>query len=136
MLSYHSDMDIDTNPFELGLDRLVDLEMEAEFVGKTALRDIKSKGVSRLQVGLEIEGEPLSGPNNEFWPVLRSGSPAGRVTSAIYSPRLRANIALAMVQIEYSAVGTRFEVEMPSGIRLAKVVPKPFFDPGKKLPQG
>ena len=33
MLSYHADMDINTNPFELRLDRLVDLEIDADFVG-------------------------------------------------------------------------------------------------------
>ncbi len=41
MLSYHADMDITTNPFELGLDRFVNLDMDADFVGKDALRQIK-----------------------------------------------------------------------------------------------
>ena len=133
MLSYHSDMDIHTNPFELGLARLVDLDMEADFVGKAALNRIAQAGVSRLQVGLEIEGEPLPGPNTEYWPVSQSGNRLGQVTSAIHSPRLEANIALAMMQIEHSAVGTRVEVETPTGIRPARVVPKPFYDPGKNL---
>jgi len=34
MLSYHADADINTNPFELGLDRLVNLDIEADFIGK------------------------------------------------------------------------------------------------------
>lgn len=135
MLSYHSDMDIDTNPFELGLGRLVDLEMEAEFVGKAALKTIAQKGVSRLQVGLEIEGDPLPGPNTEFWPIMLAGERVGQVTSAIYSPRLQSNIALAMVQIEHSSIGTRVEIGMSSGSRSAKVVPKPFYDPKKNLPK-
>ena len=50
MLSYHADMDSHTNPFELGLDRLVDLEMEADFIGKAALTKIAEQGVSRKQV--------------------------------------------------------------------------------------
>jgi glycine cleavage system aminomethyltransferase T len=44
MLSYHADADIHTNPFELGLDRLVNLDMEADFIGKAALRRIKEDG--------------------------------------------------------------------------------------------
>ncbi|MBT8434496.1 MAG: glycine cleavage system protein T [Gammaproteobacteria bacterium] len=136
MLSYHSDMDSTTNPFELGLDRLVDLEMEADFIGKAALTRISREGVSRLQVGLEIDGEPLSGPNTEYWPVTLSGEFVGQVTSAIYSPRLEANIALAMIRIEHSASDTRVEVGMPSASRAARVVPKPFYDPGKNLPNG
>ncbi len=136
MLSYHADMDIHTNPFELGLERLVDLEMEADFVGKAALTRIAAEGVKRLQVGLEIDGEPLPGPNTEFWPITLSGDHAGRVTSAVYSPRLEANIALAMIGIEHSAIGTRVEVELPSGSRGARIVPKPFYDPGKNLAKG
>ena len=46
MLSYHSDMDMDTNPFELGLGRLVDLDMEADYIGKAALRRIAREGIS------------------------------------------------------------------------------------------
>ena len=135
MLSYHADMNMDTNPFELGLDRLVDLDMEADFIGKAALARIAREGVSRLQVGLEIEGEPLPGPNTEYWPITRSGERVGQVTSAVYSPRLEANIALAMVNLGNSALDTRVEVTMPSGSRSAKVVPKPFYDPRKNLPK-
>ena len=41
MLSYHADADINTNPYELGLDRLVNLNIEANFVGKDALKKRK-----------------------------------------------------------------------------------------------
>ena len=133
MLSYHSDMDIHTNPFELGLDRLVDLEMEAEFIGKVALAKIAQQGVTRRQVGIEIDGAPLIGPNNEYWPVMVSDIQVGRVTSAIYSPRLERNIALAMVAIEHSAIDSRAEIVLPLEHRTGKVVPKPFYDPSKNL---
>jgi len=52
MLSYHADADITTNPFELGLDRLVNLEIDAPFIGKDALRRIKETGVSRSRKSL------------------------------------------------------------------------------------
>lgn len=135
MLSYHSDMDINTNPFELGLGRLVDLEMEANYVGKASLNRIALDGVSRLQVGLEISGDPLPGPNNEFWPVSVSGKCVGQVTSAVYSPRLQSNIALAMLELEHSKVDARLEVEILSANRNARVVPKPFYDSAKNLPK-
>ena len=41
MLSYHADADINTNPYELGLNRLVDTDIEANFIGKDALINIK-----------------------------------------------------------------------------------------------
>jgi aminomethyltransferase len=133
MLSYHADADIHTNPFELGLDRLVDLEMEAEFIGKAALKRIRDEGVRRCQVGLVIDGAPLKGPNTTFWQVTRDGAPVGKVTSAIHSPRLGRNIALAMVAVDQSAVGTQVEVVLPSGPAVATVVDRPFHDPKKTL---
>ncbi len=133
MLSYHADADIHTNPFELGLDRLVNLEMEAEFIGKAALRRIREAGVSRRQVGLEIGGAPLAGPNTRAWPVVRGGARIGEVTSAVHSPRLEKNIALAMVPAGDAEPGSEFAVEMPAGTAPATVVARPFFDPGKQI---
>ena len=136
MLSYHADADINTNPYELGLDRLVNLDMEADFIGKAALRRIRDGGVTRKQVGLRIEGSPLKGPNTRFWPISQDGTTIGKVTSAIYSPRLEQNIALAMIAVECAAIGTEVEIAMPSGLARAIVVERPFYDPGKKLASG
>ena len=107
MLSYHADADINTNPFELGLDRLVNLESDVNFIGKEALKKIKKEGIKRIQVGLEIDCEPLSGPNTIFWPILNNDLKIGKVTSAVYSPRLKKNIALAMIDIQHSKLDTK-----------------------------
>ena len=133
MLSYHADADINTNPFELGMDRLVNLDMEADFIGKAALRRIRETGVSRKQVGLFIEGPPLEGPNTTFWAVSKQGRHVGQVTSAVYSPRLEQNIALAMVAAHCAETGAVVEVAMPHGSFRARVVERPFFDPKKTL---
>ena len=132
MLSYHADADINTNPFELGLDRLVNLDIEANFIGKDSLALISKNGVNRKQVGLRIEGKPLSGPNTTFWPIIESKKVVGKVTSAIYSPRLKQNIALAMVYSKYSKLGTELKVCMRSKQQKAIVVQTPFYDPKKK----
>ena len=133
MLSYHADMDINTNPFELGLDRLVNLEGKEDFVGKTALKEIKEKGVSRKQVGLIIEGQPLSGPNTRFWEIKYDEKIVGKVTSAVYSPRLKQNIALAMISADLTTIGTEVKVNTYAGTLGAMVVEKPFFDPKKLI---
>lgn len=136
MLSYHADADINTNPYELGMERLVDLDTEAEFIGKAALQRIRENGVSRKQVGLSIECAPLKGPNTRFWAINKNGENIGKVTSAIYSPRLEKNIALAMVSVDCSEIGTAVDVAMPAGSVPATVVEKPFFDPKKKIAAG
>ncbi|MEM7168608.1 MAG: glycine cleavage T C-terminal barrel domain-containing protein [Pseudomonadota bacterium] len=133
MLSYHADMDLQTNPFELGLGRLIDLDIEAPFIGKKALQRLHHTGTSRCLVGLEIDGDPLARPNEKHWPLDANGEPVGIATSAVYSPRLRKNIALAMVNNEYKALGVGLSVHADGMDRNAIVVEKPFFDPKKSI---
>ena len=133
MLSYHADMDIQTNPFELGLDRLVSLDAPHDFIGKAALQQINLQGISRKQIGLNIDGERLSGPNTRFWPLQAAGTEVGKVTSAVFSPRLNQNIALAMVTVGVAEIGTVLTATTSTGIRTATVVEKPFIDPRKQI---
>ena len=133
MLSYHADADINTNPYELGLDRLVNLNIEANFIGKDALKKINNNGIKRKQVGITINCEPIKGPNTTLWPLIKNDKIVGKITSAVYSPRLKKNIALAMISVENSKIGTDLEVEMFSKKNKAIVVEKPFYDPKKKI---
>ena len=133
MLSYHADADINTNPFELGLDRLVNLDNDNKFIGKDALIKIKEKGIKRKQIGLVIDCDPLEGPNTTFWPIIKKNNNIGKVTSAVYSPRLKKNIALGMVSIENVKIDNSFDIQMPKSNNKAKVVSKPFYDPKKKI---
>jgi glycine cleavage system aminomethyltransferase T len=133
MLSYHADADIHTNPFELGFDRLVNLDTDINFIGKEALKKIKQEGIKRKQVGLIIDCDPLSGPNTTFWPIEKDGKTIGKVTSAVYSPRLKKNIALAMIEVNHSELGNKLDIETHEGKCSATIVEKPFYDPKKKI---
>jgi aminomethyltransferase len=57
----------------------------------------------------------------------------GKVTSAVYSPRLKKNIALAMVDIEYANINSELSVEIEGSLINSIVVEKPFFDPKKQI---
>jgi aminomethyltransferase len=94
---------------------------------------IKEEGVTQLLVGLEIEGPPLAGSNDENWPITKDGQVVGRVTSATYSPRLKKNIALAMMARQYAEIGTRAVIDTFAESRNCEVVPKPFYDPKKLI---
>jgi len=133
MLSYHADMDINTNPFELGLDRLVALDTTHDFIGKSALQAIRAKGPARRQVGLIIDGAPLKAPNTKFWPVSMNDKVVGKVTSAVYSPRLEQNIALAMVERGADQIGAEVTVDAIGGLCQARQVEMPFYDPKKNI---
>jgi glycine cleavage system aminomethyltransferase T len=136
------DMWFDTNPYEveMGYEWMVDLEQEADFIGKEALRRIKEEGVRRKLVGVEIGGDNVGSYNDgamiDTFPVYSNGDHIGQVTSACFSPRLEKNIGFAMVPIEYAEFGTKLEVETPqSGRADAVVVRKPFIDPEKEVPK-
>ena len=131
ILGYGADMDLSTNPFEVGLERLVDLDKPADFIGKTALQRIERKGVSRRLVGIEIPGAPLPGPFEARWPVLQDGAKLGEVTIALHSPRLARNIGYAIVPTGLSALGTKLAIETPWGETAAVVAEKPFFKASK-----
>jgi aminomethyltransferase len=133
MLSYHADADINTNPYEVGLGRLVNLDTDINFVGKDALKKINTDGIKRKQVGVILDCEPLTGPNTTFWEITKDNEVVGKITSAVYSPRLKQNIALAMVTINNSEIGTVLDVKINDKIIKATVVEKPFYDPKKKL---
>jgi len=130
ILNYGIDMTIENNPYEVGLERIVDLAKPYDFVGREALRRIREEGPRRRLVGLEIAGAPLE-LNMTRWPVHAAGRPLGHVTSAVHSPRLRRNIGYALVPADHVAVGASFEVSTSEGARAATVVPMPFVDPGK-----
>jgi glycine cleavage system T protein len=135
ILNYGIDMTLANNPYEVGLERLVELDQKNDFIGKEALKRIKAEGVKRKLVGVEIEGAPLEF-NLTRWPVSRDGKQVGFVTSAVFSPRLKKNIGYAMLPLEHVALGTSLAISVPDvGERIAKVVKKPFVDPGKDIPK-
>jgi aminomethyltransferase len=135
ILNYGADMTLADNPYQVGLDWLIDLNKEAGFVGKAALRRISSEGVRRRLVGIEMDGAPVQF-NMTRWKVSRNGSAVGYVTSAIFSPRLKKNIGYAMLPIEHAELDTELTVTVPdTGDRRARVVRKPFVDPKKEIPK-
>ena len=137
------------SPFEIGLGKLVDLKKE-NFVGREALAQEAKKGSQRALVGLEInwnEVEALydklkmapqvpSMASRVAVPVYRGGRQVGKATSTTWSPTLKKMIALASVSRDSSKAGTSLSVEMTvEAVRhtvSAKVVPLPFFNPGRK----
>ncbi|MCZ6526842.1 MAG: glycine cleavage system protein T, partial [Gammaproteobacteria bacterium] len=125
LLSYGADMDMTNNPFEIGLDKYVDLEQEADFIGKDALIKIRKEGVKQKLVGLELFTEPMM-RNENRWTVIKDNKNCGSVRSATYSPRLKKNIALAMVSIEFADDGNKLNVETPSQFVETEVVQVPF----------
>jgi aminomethyltransferase len=128
-------MDITNNPFEItGLERLVELDNDNEFVSRTALERIRDEGVRQKLVGVKIDGDPLGMWLEDFWPIVDGNEKIGRLVSASYSPRLEFNMGFAWVPADTAAEGTRIEIASPDGTMTATVTPLPFLDPKKEIP--
>jgi glycine cleavage system aminomethyltransferase T len=135
IFNWGADMTYENNPIEMGLERLIDWDLADDAaISMEALRRIREEGVGRKIVGVEFDGEPFEALNNTKWPVTADGTPIGKVTSAIYSPRLEKNIGFAWVPTEYAALGTSLGVQTEWGERSGVVVQMPFVDPSKQIP--
>ena len=120
---YGSDMDDETTPLEAGLGWVVKLD-KGDFVGREALLAQKFNGPAKKLVGFTLteRGIPRHG-----YPVLRSGKPAGVVTSGTQSPTLKIPVGLAYVPADLAAEGSTFAVEIRGRAVAAKVVKTPFY---------
>ncbi len=126
ILGYGCDIGLDTNPFEAGMERLLDLDSGRDFIGRQALVNIRDAGVTRRIVGVELAGAPLEhGVFTERWPVIKEER-IGDVLVALHSPRLEKNIGYAMVAIKHARPGASMTVSSPVGALAARVVEMPF----------
>ncbi|NKC15446.1 MAG: glycine cleavage system protein T [Gammaproteobacteria bacterium] len=124
MLSYGADMDLGTNPYEVGLGRLMDLD-KPHFIGKEALTHIAAQGPKRMLRGVSFEGGRLAG-FIEPWTLRVAGEAVSQVTSLAYSPRLGRNIGLTIVANAHAQADTAVELMTPDGPRQGRITGLPF----------
>ena len=126
------------SPLELGLAWLVDFG-KGHFTGRRALLAQQARGPRRQLVGLDVAGQKPA--HNALLYTARSGrKEAGSVTSATWSPTCKRNIALAVVDAAYSAVGSTLWADIYLNRELiwerrmvtARVVERPFFAPARR----
>ena len=127
ILSYLADMDRTNNPYEVGLDWIVDLDQEDDFIGKKALLEISRKGPTKKLMGAEIQGDPITIFNDDHWPVLIDGKTAGSMHALVYSPRLDKNISYIILEIEHATSGQEIIISSPEKEFMATTVDLPWF---------
>lgn len=121
---YGHELSPDISPLEAGLDRFVKLD-KADFIGREALIKQKEGGISRKLVGLEMidKGVPRQG-----YEVQVEGKNAGYITSGSFSPTLKKNIALALIEVSHAVPGSRVDVVVRNKALKAEVVKIPFYE--------
>lgn len=124
LLSLRADTEDDTDPFEAGLGRYVNLDAE-DFIGRDALVTRKAKGMRYEFLGVRFDGKPVE-TNADLWPITIDDQPAGQIRAACYSPRMGSNIATALVNVPFNDPGTKVIVHSPTGPHQGSVYPLPF----------
>jgi aminomethyltransferase len=128
MLLYGNELSLQGDPFAAGLGPVVVLSKEGDFVGKTALAARKEAGAGttsgRRLVGLKGTGRRAG---RAHYPVLKDGTTVGEVTSGQPSPTLGYPVALAYVDVDYSAPGTALDIDLRGKAEPFEVVELPFY---------
>jgi aminomethyltransferase len=126
------------SPFELGLEWLVDLN-KGHFNGRRAVLAEQKRGPARRLAGLDVAGNKPAG-NALLYADKNCRRQVGAVSSAMWSPTCKRNIALAMLDVPYFAPGCEVWAEIylcrelvwERRIERAKIVERPFFAPERR----
>ena len=125
ILSWGVDMTQNENPYQVGLGRLVEIDSKDDFIGKNSAIKLSQTKQKSILVGIKlISNKNL---NNEIpWKIFKNKKVIGKLTSVSYSPRLKYNIGLGIVDNFYSKVGTKIEIEAYDELVPSEIVQLPF----------
>ena len=125
----------DQTPFELNLGWLVDFS-KPHFSGRRALLEEQQRGPKYTLTKLDIEGNKPA-KESYIYANKRCTRQVGYVTSAMWSPAVKANIALAMIETKYLDgklwAEIYYEKELRQYSRVAECIRKtrPFWTPAR-----
>ena len=126
ILSFGADMHRDNNPFEVGLDWMIDLDQKDDFIGREALETIKRNGIKKKLMGAEIAGPKMEFFNEENLDVSIDGNIVGEMMSAVFSPRFKKNICYIILDVEHALPGKSVDIQTPEGELKAELVKLPW----------
>jgi aminomethyltransferase len=124
---YGNDIDETTNPIEAGLGWTVRLDKRQGFVGREAIARVKESGPKRRLLGLLLDGERIA---RHGFAVERAGVPAGVVTSGSMGISLQRPVAMAYLEGDAAAVGSRVDVKVRGEAIPAQVASRPMYAKG------
>ena len=125
LLSYGSDMTIDNTPYECGLGRFCNTNLKESCIGAAALKEESLRGPKKIIRSFDIKGPKIPFCTNS-WPIILNGNKIGKITSGVFSPDFDTNVALGMIDIDFSTQGTEVKVLVDGDIRTSFVSEKPF----------
>ncbi len=119
---------------ESGLDAFIRFDKNTPFIGRDAALAERERGPEKRLVTLLVEADEVDVNRDE--PLFHNGECVGYVTSGGYAHYTGHSVALGYVPSELVADGAAFEVEILGERRLAKIQPRPLYDPAGKRMRG
>ena len=119
----------ETTPFEMGMGRFVDLNKEADFLGKAALQREFEAGPRRSILGIEVDWRNVVALHQDAGippevtpqvirvplPIHQNGARIGRATSVTWSPTVQKIIGFAHVASAHAVVGATVQIGWNTG---------------------
>lgn len=128
LLSWGGDTTPESNPFEAGMGRFVHTDIEADYIGKAALRRVvASGGPERLLCGLIVDVDTTHAwPLPARTPVTSNGDDVGTMSAIVYSHRLGKTIGMAQIRRDLVESHATVQIVGPDGPADATVTDLPF----------
>jgi aminomethyltransferase len=118
---YGHEMDDTISPLETGLEFAVKMEKEF-FIGKEGI--LERGDLKKNRIGLRITGRGIA---REHCPVYIDNKQIGVTTSGTHCPYLGHPVAMALLDVEYTRIGTQVEIDVRGRKIAAEVVELPFY---------
>ncbi len=120
---YGQELSADISPLEANLGFFVKLGKEEDFIGKQVLLAQKEQGIPRKLIGFQMieRGVPRS-----HYEVYAGEQKIGEVTTGTFSPTLKKNIGLALVDAAYAEIGHSIEIAVRGKHIKAEIIKTPF----------
>ena len=118
------EMTDELTPLESDLGIFVKMD-KVDFIGKSAI--LKKTPISKKRVGLKLIDKGIAREESKIY---INGKEVGITTSGTYAPYLGYPIAMAIIEVEYTALGTIVQIDVRGRLISAEVVKLPFYKKG------
>ncbi len=122
---YGNDIDDQHTPLEAGLSWIVN--MNKNFIGKSALVQQKEQGITQKRIAFQLVEKGIPRPHYEIFNVNNTAQKIGEVSSGSFSPSLECGIGLAYIDSKEAAIGNTILISLRGRLAPAKIVKPPFY---------
>lgn len=121
---YGQELSDSITPLEAGINFVVKLNKEEDFIGKSVLANQKENGIPRKSVGIEMidKGIPRHG-----YKVFAGDVEIGEVTTGTQLPMTKRNVGVALIDAKFAEIGAELEIEVRNRRSKVKIVETPFY---------